>query len=95
LIPNPNFSYARGPVIPLHDDQSNYPYSNLFNNAENAASLSQLIQIAGKRNKNIKIAEANAQLAELQLFDLVRTLKYTLRTDFYTIFYLQQSAKVY
>ncbi|MFX9127614.1 hypothetical protein ABTN71_19635, partial [Acinetobacter baumannii] len=21
LIPNPNFSYARGPVIPLHDDQ--------------------------------------------------------------------------
>ncbi|MFX8039907.1 hypothetical protein ABTK61_19350, partial [Acinetobacter baumannii] len=39
LIPNPNFSYARGPVIPLHDDQSNYPYSNLFNNAENAASL--------------------------------------------------------
>lgn len=95
LIPNPNFSYARGPVIPIHDDQSNIPYSNFFNHGEDAASLSQLIQVAGKRNKNIKIAVANAQLAELQLFDLIRTLKYTLRTDFYTIYYLQQSAKVY
>ncbi len=95
LLPNPNFSYSRGPLIPIHDDQSNYPYSNFFNNAENAASISQLILLAGKRNKQIKIAEANAQLAEFQLFDLIRTLKYTLRTDFFNIYYLQQSAKVY
>ena len=95
LLPNPNFSYARGPLIPIHDDQSNYPYSNFFNNAENAASISQLILLAGKRNKQIKIAEANAQLAEFQLFDLIRTLKYTLRSDFFNIYYLQQSAKVY
>ena len=95
LLPNPNFSYARGPLIPIHDDQSNYPYSNFFNNAENAASISQLILLARKRNKQIKIAEANAQLAEFQLFDLIRTLKYTLRSDFFNIYYLQQSAKVY
>ena len=95
LLPNPNFSYSRGPLIPIHDDQSNYPYSNFFNNAENAASISQLILLAGKRNKQIKIAEANAQLAEFQLFDLIRTLKYNLRTDFFNIYYLQQSAKVY
>ena len=95
LLPNPNFSYARGPLIPIHDDQSNYPYSNFFNNAENAASISQLILLAGKRNKQIKIAEANAQLAEFQLFDLIRTLKYTLRSDFFNIYYLQQSVKVY
>jgi cobalt-zinc-cadmium efflux system outer membrane protein len=95
LLPNPNLSYTRGPLIPLHDDQSNIVNSNFLNNAENAATLSQLIQVAGKRNKQIKIAEANTQLAELQLFDLIRTLKYTLRTDFYNIYYLQQSAHVY
>jgi cobalt-zinc-cadmium efflux system outer membrane protein len=95
LLPNPNFSFSRGPLIPLHDDQSNYPSSNFFKNAETAVSVSQLILLAGKRNKQIKIAEANAKLAEYQFYDLIRTLKYTLRTDFFTIYYLQQSARVY
>ena len=55
LLPNPNFSYARGPLIPIHDDQSNYPYSNFFNNAENAASISQLILLAGKRINKLRL----------------------------------------
>ena len=95
LLPNPNFSYSRGPLIPIHDDQSNFPYSNFFNNNESQVNLSQLILLAGKRNKQIKLAEANVQLAEFQLYDLIRTLKYTLRSDFFNIYYLQQSAKVY
>jgi cobalt-zinc-cadmium efflux system outer membrane protein len=45
--------------------------------------------------KQIKIAETNAKLAEYQFFDLLRTLKYTLRLDFFNIYYLRQSAKVY
>ena len=57
--------------------------------------LSQLIILAGKRNKQIKIAETNSKLAEYQFYDLLRTLKYTLRTDFFNIYYMQQSAKVY
>jgi len=95
LLPNPNFSYSRGPLIPIDDPNSNIPHSSFFSNSENAASVSQLILLAGKRNKQIKIAEANAQLAEFQLYDLIRTLKYTLRTDFFNIYYLQQSVKVY
>jgi len=95
LLPNPNFSYSRGPLIPIHDDQSNFPYSDFFYNNESQVNVSQLILLAGKRNKQIKLAEANAQLAEFQLFDLIRTLKYTLRSDFFNIYYLQQSAKVY
>ncbi len=95
LLPNPNFSLSRGPIIPLNDAQSNYPKSNFFSHAETAASISQLILLAGKRNKQVKIAEANANLAAYQFFDLIRTLKYTLRTDFFGIYYLQQSAKVY
>ncbi|OIR00172.1 cobalt-zinc-cadmium resistance protein CzcC precursor [mine drainage metagenome] len=95
LLPNPNFSYARGPLVPIHDELSNFPNSNFFNYNESQVNLSQLILLAGKRNKQIKIAEANAQLAEFQLYDLIRTLKYTLRSDFFNIYYLQQSAKVY
>jgi cobalt-zinc-cadmium efflux system outer membrane protein len=95
LWPNPNLSIERGPVIPLYDPISNYPHSNFFLNSENSASLSQLILLAGKRNKQIRMAEANATIAEYQFFDLLRTLKYTLRTDFINIYYLMESAKVY
>src|ERR1700676_5066066 len=95
LWPNPNFSLNRGPVIPIYDPKSNYPHSNFFQNSENSFSLSQLIFLAGKRNKQIKLAQANATLSEYQFFDLLRTLKYTLRSDFFDIYYLQQSAKVY
>ena len=95
LLPNPNFSYSRGPVFSIYDSLSEYPHSSFFSNAETQAEVSQLILLAGKRNKQIKIAEGNAQLAEFQLFDLIRTLKYALRSDFYNIYYLQQSAKVY
>lgn len=95
LWPNPNLSIGRGPFIPLYDPASNYPHSNFFNNSENDASVSQLILLAAKRNKQIKLAQANTTLAEYQFFDLLRTLKYTLRTDFFDIYYLQQSARVY
>jgi len=95
LYPNPNLSYSQGPIIPIHDPQSQYPYSDFTTHAENAATLSQLILLAGKRNKQIKIAEANSTLAEYEFFDLLRTLKYTLRSDFYNIYFLEQSAHVY
>jgi cobalt-zinc-cadmium efflux system outer membrane protein len=95
LWPNPNLSVDRGPLIPINDPTSQYPHSNFFSHSENAAQLSQLILLAGKRNKQIKLAEANVKLAQYQFFDLLRTLKYTLRSDFFHIYYLQQSAKVY
>jgi len=95
LWPNPNLSFDHGPVIPINDPTANPPRSTFFTNSENAASLSQLILLAGKRNKQIKLAEANAILSEYQFFDLLRTLKYTLRTDFFNIYYLQESGKVY
>jgi cobalt-zinc-cadmium efflux system outer membrane protein len=95
LLPNPNFSFDRGPVIPINDSNSQFPHSAFFNNSENAITISQLILLAGKRNKQIKIAEANVKLAEYQFYDLIRTLKYTLRSDFFNIYYLQQSASVY
>src|ERR1700730_5898564 len=59
LWPNPNLSLARGPLWRVHN-----PDATFINNSENAGSLSQLILLAGKRNKQIKLAQANAKLAE-------------------------------
>jgi cobalt-zinc-cadmium efflux system outer membrane protein len=90
LWPNPNLSVSHA----LYSGELN-KFFPTGKNDETTVNLSQLILLAGKRNKQVKLAQAGAQLTEYQFFDLLRTLKYTLRTDFFHIYYLQQSAKVY
>ncbi|MBS1647460.1 MAG: TolC family protein [Bacteroidetes bacterium] len=46
-----------------------------------------LFSVAGKRNKTIKVAKANADIAQYQFDDLVRTLLFSLRSDFYQLHY--------
>jgi outer membrane protein, heavy metal efflux system len=57
--------------------------------------LSQMVSLAGKRNKQVKAAQTNAAMAENQFFDLLRTLRFTLRSDFYQAYYLQNSLNAY
>jgi outer membrane protein, heavy metal efflux system len=90
LLPNPNFGISHG----LYSGTLKEFFPTGAND-ETSASLSQLILLAGKRNKQIKVAQANAKLSEYQFYDLIRTLKYTLRTDFFNIYYLQRSSKAY
>jgi cobalt-zinc-cadmium efflux system outer membrane protein len=90
LWPNPNFSISH--VLYSGELNKFFPTGR---NDETTVGLSQLILLAGKRNKQIKLAQENVHLSEYQFFDLLRTLKYTLRTDFYQIYYLQQSARIY
>ena len=85
LFQNPDFSFSNG----IH--ATGVP--NAF--SEQSISVSQLFYTAGKRNKNIQLAKIGVEQAKYQLFDLLRTLKFTLRNDFYTIYYNEQSAKVY
>jgi cobalt-zinc-cadmium efflux system outer membrane protein len=85
LFPNPDFSISNGVA---GTDEPNPA-------AEQSAGISQLVTTAGKRNKNIQLAKIGAEQAKYQFFDLVRTLKFTLRNDFYTVYYQRQSAKVY
>jgi outer membrane protein, heavy metal efflux system len=90
LWPNPNLSIGHT----LYSGTLNQWFP-LGRNDETTLGLSQLILLAGKRNKQVQLAQANVKLTEYQFFDLLRTLKYTLRTDFFNIYYLQQSAKTY
>jgi len=64
-------------------------------NGQYQGAVSQLIKLAGKRNKNIRLATAGAELAEYQYFDLMRTLRYNLRSNFYKTYFAQQNAKLY
>jgi outer membrane protein, heavy metal efflux system len=93
LYPNPNLSV----FYSLYNSQTKkfFPVGPDSTGGELTAQLSQLIYLAGKRKKQVKIAETNTRLAEYQFYDLIRTLKYTLRTDFYNIYFLLQSSKVY
>ncbi len=55
----------------------------------------QLLHIAGQRNNNIKIEKINAEIAGYQFYDLLRTLRYQLRRTYVSLYYKQQSLKVY
>jgi outer membrane protein, heavy metal efflux system len=93
LYPNPNFSFSYG----LYNSETKkfLPTGSGPTGGEYYLQLSQMIYLAGQRNKQVKIAQANTRLSEYQFFDLIRTLKYTLRTDFYNIYYQLHSAAVY
>jgi cobalt-zinc-cadmium efflux system outer membrane protein len=93
LYPNPNFSVFYS--IYNSTTKKFFPTGPGTEGSEISMQLSQMIYLAGQRNKQVKIAETNTRLSEYQFFDLVRTLKYTLRTDFYTIHFLLQSLTVY
>lgn len=90
LYENPNVSVEHG----IYNTETHHWFP-VGSDGQTSAGLSQLILLAGKRNKQVKIAQANARLSEYEFYDLLRTLKYTLRADFYNIYYLQESAKTY
>lgn len=62
-------------------------YFDIGNNGQKAFGIEQLIYLGGKKRNEVKLAQANEQLAELDFNDLLRTLKFQLRSSFYTVFY--------
>lgn len=62
---------------------------------EYIVEVQQLIRLAGKRNKEIKLAETHTRISENRFFDLLRTLRFSLRSNFYEAFYLQNSITAY
>ena len=74
LFPNPDFNFSNG--IHSNDVSEGPAYK------DHSAGISQLFTTAGKRNKNIQLAKLSVEQAKYQFFDLLRTLKFTLRNDF-------------
>jgi outer membrane protein, heavy metal efflux system len=84
-------------------DNPDFSYSNAFYNAsthhffdpEMSVQVSQLIRLAGKRNKSIDLAKSGIDIAQYQFYDLLRTLRFVLRNDFYNVYFLEQSSQLY
>jgi len=86
LYDNPDFSYTNGFY--------NF-YTHRFFEPEISLQVSQLIRLAGKRNKSIDLAKSGIDIAQFQFYDLIRTLRFVLRNDFYNIYFLEQSSQLY
>ncbi len=88
---NPNFQFSGALYNPV--DKKLFDVSN--QTGEYVVTAQQLVLLAGKRNKQIQLAQTNITLSENRLFDLLRTLRFTLRSDFYQAFFLQNSINAY
>jgi outer membrane protein TolC len=66
-------------------------YFDIGKQGQKAFGIEQLIYLGGKKRNEIKLAQTNEKLAELQFNDLLRTLKLQLRKSFYTVYYNSKS----
>ena len=82
------------PEISVSNAFYNFSTHHFFD-PETSVQVSQLIRLAGKRNKSINLAKSGIDIAQDQFYDLLRTLRFVLRSDFYNIYYLQQSSQLY
>ncbi|HEY2721559.1 MAG TPA: TolC family protein [Chitinophagaceae bacterium] len=90
LYPNPNLSINQGVY-----NQDTKKWLDLSSTGETAVSLQQVILLAGKRNKQVDLAKINSQISTYQFYDLVRTLRYELRSTFYDLYFLDEPLAVY
>jgi cobalt-zinc-cadmium efflux system outer membrane protein len=91
LYNNPNLGFAGA----IYNPEAKKWFDLSNETGQYAIQLQQMIILAGKRNKQIKLATTNVGISENLFYDLLRTLRYTLRSDFYSLYYLQNSLSVY
>lgn len=89
LFDNPNFSFEGA----VHG--RNVKWLDMGRNGQKSWSLDQLITLAGKRNKRVLLAREETREAELQFYDLLRTLKYELHQQFYDLAYANELVTQY
>ena len=90
LWSNPNLSIEQNVYNP-----ATKRYFDFTQDGNTEVALQQLLTLAGKRGKQIRIAEINASMSELALADLVRTLRLELRTNVIDLAYLRKSLSFY
>lgn len=91
LFDNPELSYEN--LFYNHETKKFFETS--FATGQYSAQISQLIKLAGKRKKNIALAQTGVKVAAQEYADLLRNLRFQLRNTFYKAYYNSQSIKVY
>ncbi|QNF34819.1 TolC family protein [Adhaeribacter swui] len=90
LFPNPTLSVEQNIYNP-----NNQKYFDTGKSGQNIVEFQQMIELAGKRNKRIQIEQLNSQITEFQYFDLLRSLRFELRTSLVELNYLIQNLAIY
>ncbi len=87
---NPNVSFT-----PNFYNPDKRKYFDVGKTGQFELAVQQVITLARKRNKAIQLAQAGITLSEDRFYDLLRTLRYTLRSNLYQVFYLQNAVNAY
>lgn len=87
---NPNISIEQNIY-----NQETGRYFDFTKNGNTEVQIQQLFLLAGKRSKQIQLADVNSQIAEQTFYDLLRSLKTELHTDMYDLYFLQESLRFY
>jgi len=70
-------------------------YFDFTKDGNTEVQLQQLFLLAGKRDRQIRLAEINAEMAEHGYYDMLRALRLELRSDMYDLYFLQRSMAFY
>ncbi len=79
----------------LYNPDLKKPFDITNKTGQYVVQLQQLITLAGKRNKQISLAKTNTRIAEYHFYDLLRTLRFSLRSNYYGMLRLHQSRDAY
>jgi len=90
LFPNPTIALEQNLYNPINNE-----YFDAGKSGQNIVEFQQMIELAGKRNKRIQIEKINTKLTEFQYFDLLRSLRFELRTSLVELSYLIQNLVIY
>jgi len=91
LLPNPTINLEQT-VISRATIANDAPIGAY---GQRAIQIQQLIQVAGKRNKQIALARAGVEISQFQFSEIIRELLFQLRGSFYQIHFLQKTLMTY
>ncbi|WP_153799885.1 TolC family protein [Foetidibacter luteolus] len=88
----------------LETDQNIYADGRFFQHGKDRVTgqptgqyfiqVQQLVKTAGKRNKLVSMASTNVRISELQLQEVMRTLRLQLRQDYFTVLHQLKSRNI-
>lgn len=86
------------PVISLEQNvynRLNGKYFDFGKEGESAVEIEQVIQLAGQRNKQVRLEKINKEIAEYQFQEVVRTLRQELNETFVEVYFLNKTIAIY
>jgi len=91
LYNNPNIAISAA----IYNPDQHKVFDVSSSTGQYGISIQQMIILAGKRNKQVALAETNALMTEYNFYDLLRTLRFSLRSNYYSMLHLHQSYGTY